>query len=134
MLSQLISAVGLAALRGEAVAAAQRTARRSALYVAMAILWIVALGFLVAALTVWLASVVGPAIACVAVAAGFIVLALVIQVVLVVSSRRKKSREFNFSAPGLSATASTSGPATDIGALAAVAVVGWLLGRQMRRK
>jgi hypothetical protein len=134
MLGQLISLVGLKALRDEAAAAAQRAGKRTALYVLVAILWLVALGFLVAALTIWLAGLLGAIAACVIIAAVLVVIGLAVQVALMLTSRRRPRPEINLSLPGLSAAGSATGTATDIGALAVVAIVGWLLGRQMTRK
>jgi hypothetical protein len=134
MLGHLISALGLAALKGEATAAAQRAARRTAAWVAIGILWVAAVGFLIAALTIWLAGWLGGIAACVIIAAAFVVIGLIVQIAMAMTSRRRQRTEFNLSAPGLSASGSASGPATDIGALAVIAVVGWLLGRQMTKK
>jgi hypothetical protein len=134
MLGHLISAIGLTALRDEAAAAAQRAGKRTALYVLVAILWLVALGFLVAALTVWLAGLFGAVAACVIIAAALVVVGLAVQIGLMLTSRRRRRSEINLSLPGLSATGSATGTGSDIGALAVVAIVGWLLGRQMTRK
>lgn len=134
MLGQLISAVGLAALKGEAAAAAQRAGKRTALYVLAVILWVTALGFLVAALTIWLAGKLGAVAACVIVAAALAVIGLAVQLGLMLTSRRRRQSGINLSAPGLSATGQAGGVGSDIGSLAVVAVIGWLLGRQMTRK
>ncbi len=133
-LGSLLTGLGFAALKGEVSAVAERAGKRAGLYVLLGILWLAALGFLFAALTIWLTQMFGGIAACAIIAAAFAVLGLIVQVVLMVGARRKRPArpEVNLNIPGLNATA--SGAPTDIGALAVVAFVGWLLGRQMNRK
>jgi hypothetical protein len=55
------------------------------------------------------------------------------------TAKRRKRAEVSVSIPGFTATdtapgGSASGSGGDIGALAFVAVIGWLLGRQMTKK
>lgn len=134
MLGSLISSLGFAALKGEVSAVAERAGKRAGLYVLAGVLWLTALGFLVAALTIWLASRFGGIAACAILAAALAALGLIVQVVLMMGARRKPTPrpEINLNVPGLGATA--SGATSDIGALAVVAVVGWLIGRQMSKK
>lgn len=134
MLGGLISTLGLSALKGEATAMAERAGKRAALYIVAGILWLCVLGFLIAALTVWLVGEFGGIVACAIVAAVLAALALIVQVSLTMSARRRQRAQVNVSVPGFSASGTASGPGSDIGALAVVAVVGWLLGRQMTKK
>jgi hypothetical protein len=139
MLGRLISGLGLVALRNEARAMAERAGKRAALYALAAILWLVALGYLVAAFTIWLSSELGAIAACAIVAAALAAVGLIVQVSLAMSAGRRKRAEGSVSLPGFAATdpasdASGSGSGGDIGVLAFVAVIGWRLGRQMTRK
>ena len=134
MIGRLISMFGLAALKGEATAMAERAGKRAALYVLVAILWFAALGFLVAAFTIWLAGELGGLAACAIIAAGLAAVGLIVQVALAITARRRQRSQVNVSVPGFSATGTATGSGGDIGALAVVAVVGWLLGRQMTKK
>lgn len=133
-LGSIISGLGFAALKSEVSAAAERAGKRAGLYVLLGVLWLAALGFLFAALTIWLTQMFGGIAACTIIAAALAVLGLVVQVVLMVGARRRRPArsEVNLNIPGLNATA--TGAPTDIGALAVVAIVGWLIGRQMTRK
>ena len=132
-LGSIISGLGFAALKGEVSAAAERAGKRAGLYVLLGVLWLAALGFLFAALTIWLTQMFGGIAACAIIAAALAVLGLIVQVVLMMGARKRPARsEVNLNIPGLNATA--SGAPTDIGALAVVAIVGWLIGRQMTRK
>jgi hypothetical protein len=133
MLGRLISTIGLSALGNEVADAAGRTGRRAGLYVAAGVLWLTALGFLLAALTIWLTSLWGAIAACAAVAGALAVIALVLHLVIAMSARRRPQADFSALLAGLSAPAGPSaGPGGgDLGALAIVALVGWLLGRRI---
>lgn len=134
MLGRLISTIGLSALKSEITSAAERTGRRAALYAVAAILWLTTIGFLLAALAIWLTGLWGPIAACAAVAGGLAVLALIVHLVLALSARRRPRSDFGATL-GLSTPAGAAArPGGDIGALAIVAVVGWLLGRRMTGK
>jgi hypothetical protein len=139
MLGRLISGLGFAALKNEAAAMAERAGKRAALYTLAGILWLVALGYLVAAFTIWLSSELGAIAACAIVAAALAAVGLILQVSLAMTAKRRKRAEVSVSIPGFTATdtapgGSASGSGGDIGALAFVAVIGWLLGRQMTKK
>ncbi len=125
ILRWLISAIGFAALKEEI----RRVARRAILSTVAIVLWLIALGFLLAAFTVWLASVVGPIIACAIIAGVFIVVALVIQISLAVTKRRRAA-----TAPLAGIAASGMAPELGtIGLIGGVALVALLLGRQFFR-
>jgi hypothetical protein len=135
MLRWLISAVGFAALKGEAQAAIQRTTRRIFLYLVAMMLWVAAFGFAVAALAVWLSDKLGPIAACAIIAGAFAVVGLIIVAVLAAGDRRRAERPGS-PLPNLAATAA-SAPIPDIGTLgtlAAVGIVGVLLGRWLFRR
>jgi len=135
MLGRLISTIGLTALKNEVTTAAERTGRRAGLYALATVLWLTAFGFLLAALAVWLTRLWGPIAAYAVVAAGLAVLALIVHLILALSARRRPQTDFSAALSGLAAPAgAAAGPGADIGALAVVAVVGWLLGRRMTGK
>lgn len=130
MFRWVVSSIGLAVLKGEVSAMAQRAARRGALYAVMLILWLFALGFALLAFTVWLSTVVGVIWACVILAGIFALLAVVMQV----SLNLTKNRPAETASPlaGIAgATAAATGGGNFLGALAIVGVLGWLLGRQL---
>jgi hypothetical protein len=132
MLGRLISTIGLSALRNEVAATAERAGRRAGLYALAAVLWLTAFGFLLAALAVWLTRLWGPIAAYAVVAVGLAVAALIVHLIVALSARRRPQSDFRAALAGLAGpTGSAAGPGSDIGALAAVAVVGWLLGRRM---
>jgi hypothetical protein len=135
MLGSLISTIGLSALKNEVTSAAERTGRRAGLYALAAVLWLTAFGFLLAALAVWLTRLWGPIAAYAVVAAGLVVAALIVHLVIALSARRRPQSDFSATLAGLAAPAgAAAGPGSDIGALSVVAVVGWLLGRRMTGK
>ena len=137
LLRWLISTIGLAALKGEITAAASRAGKRSALYFVAAIAWLVALGFLVAALTIWLSNWLGPIAACGIIAGVLIVVGVAIQVGLAITSRRRDPPAVDplaaLGAPAAAGAAVQAAGGT-LGSLALIAVIGWLLGRQATRK
>jgi hypothetical protein len=135
MLGRLISTIGLSALKNQVTSAAERTGRRAGLYALAAVLWLTAFGFLLAALAVWLTRLWGPIAAYAVVAAGLAVVALIVHLIIALSARRQPQSDFGAALAGLAAPAGApAGPGSDIGALAVVAVVGWLLGRRMTGK
>jgi hypothetical protein len=134
MLRWLISAVGFAALKGEASAAIQRTTRRIVLYLVAMMLWVAAFGFAVGALAVWLSDELGPIAACGIIAAGFAVIGLIIVAVIAAGDRRRAARPIS-PLPNLTATASAAMPDLGtVGTFAAVGIVGVLLGRWLFRR
>ncbi|MEJ0011068.1 MAG: hypothetical protein WDM94_00305 [Bauldia sp.] len=126
ILRWLISAIGFAALKEEI----RRATRRAILATVAIVLWLIALGFLLAAFTVWLASVVGPIIACAIIAGVFIVIALIIQISLALTKRNRQA-----TAPLAGIAASGAMPELGVaGAIAGAALVAYLLGRQFFRR
>jgi hypothetical protein len=126
ILRWLISAIGFAALREEI----RRTTRRAILATVAIVLWLVALGFGLAALTVWLATLVGPIAGCGIIAGVLVVIALIIQISLAVSKRKRP-----VAAPLAGITAAGAMPELGTaGAIAGAALVAFLLGRQFFRK
>lgn len=136
MLGRLISTIGLSALKNQVTSAAERTGRRAGLYALAAALWLTAFGFSLAAVAVWLTKLWGPIAAYAVVAGGLAVIALIVHLILALSARRRPPQsDFGAALSGFAAPAGApAGPGADIGALAVVAVVGWLLGRRMTGK
>ncbi len=132
MLNWLISGVGAGLLKGEVSARLERVGRHVALTVLALVLWLVALGFAIAALVNWLAEQLGPVAACGIVAASFAILAIIIQVTLRLSRGRPRPQP----SPLLSGLTggeefANAGP---LGLVAVIALLGFLLGRQARRR
>jgi len=130
LLRWLISAVGFAALKGEMSAMVRRASLRAGLTLFVILLWLGAFGFAVAALAVWLAAELGVIAACGILAAGFLVVGLVIQIALAISARKHARAPIRM-------PLSTDGQAPDIsglGSLAIVGIAGFLLGRLLFRK
>jgi hypothetical protein len=135
MLARLISTVGLSALRREVAASVGRAGRRVGLYVAAAVLWLAASAFLLAALSAWLAGQLGTIAALAIVGGALAAIALIVHLGLVLSAHRRARPDYGEAIAGLTGTGgSSAGPGADLGALAIVALVGWLLGRQMSGK
>src|SRR5438105_3796774 len=101
ILRWLISALGFAALKGETASIAHRIGRSVMLYAILAILWLTALGFALAAFAIWLAGQLGAPAACAIIAAALAVIGLAIQVAMALSSRRRKPEPTGFHIPGL---------------------------------
>jgi hypothetical protein len=136
VLRWLISAIGFAALKGEATSMARRAGRRAVIIALLVLVWVTALGFALAALAVWLSAMLGAAAACAVIAGGLAVVGLVAQVSLVLSDRNKPA------SPGISlpfpdltnADGSPNPEASSLGAMAIVGIAGYLLGRQLLRR
>jgi hypothetical protein len=127
MLRWLISAVGLAALREEL----QRLARRAALSAVAIVLWLIVVGFALAAFTVWLASVVGVIWALLIVAGAFALMAIVIHVIVATMARKPRTA----AAPLASLAASGTIPEIGVaGAIVGAVVIAFLIARQFGRK
>ena len=138
-IASLLRVAGLAALTGQAQAAAQRAARRAALGAATALLGLLAFGVALAAFTVWLSGKVGTIEALAIVAAAFLVLAVIAQGVAAgMRGRRSPQRPaFTASVPPLGETFRADGapPAgSELGSMAVIALVGYVLAQQLRRK
>jgi hypothetical protein len=133
-LGSLLSAIGLAALKAEIRAAGQRIA----VAVISGLLLLTAVCLAIAGLAVWLAGEIGTVKALFAIAGGFLVLALIVQVVARLASGRQRYRPPppRPVPPGPAAAEAppadaTIPPGSEIGAVAIVALVGFLLARQM---
>jgi hypothetical protein len=131
MLRWLIATAGAGFLKGEVSERLRQLGRRAGLMAAVALLWLVALGFALAALVTWLADSVGTIAACSIVAAAFAILALIIQVTLRLSRgpRREKAPVLD-ALPG----AEELGGASPLGLMAILALLGFIFGRQTTRR
>src|SRR5581483_6549214 len=131
-LGSALGAIGLAALKAEIRAAGRRIAIAAMSLVLLA----VAVAYAVAALTVWLAGKIGTVWALVAMAGLFLVLMLIVQGVARLATGRRRPPPPP-SQPAEPATVAPPGaeepvpPGSEIGAVAVVALIGFLLGRQM---
>jgi hypothetical protein len=85
MFGRLLSALGIAALRAEIAAILGRFRFVVLLLALGAILWLLALGFAIAAVTVWLVGLVGSVAACAIMTAIFVVAAIATHVIAVVT-------------------------------------------------
>jgi hypothetical protein len=144
--TSLLSAMGLAAVKAEARRAAANFGKQAAIAGATALLVLTALGFGLAALTVWLAGEVGTIWALLIVAGGLLVIAAIIQIAVRLSDRNRPVRarssyvppRFTAPPPGtasFSASVEAEPPTGSvIGSAAVVALVGFLLARQLGRK
>jgi len=134
MLSWLLSALGLAALRSELAAMARRARQRALLLTLAALLWLAAIGFAFAALTIWLAGVLGPLAATAIVAVTFALIAGALQLAASMALRRDTSPTVaELLADGGSAKLS-GGAANTLGSLAIVALAGYVIGRHLFRR
>lgn len=152
--TSLLSAFGLAAVKAEARRAAQNFGKQAAIAAATGLLVLAALGFALAALTVWLAGEVGTIWALLIVAGGLLVIAAILQLAVRMSARRRPTyRAYAPPPPGFTAAAgpSTGAPppggftfsattgdeaptGSFVGSAAIVALVGFLLARQLGKK
>ena len=136
ILRWLISAIGFAALKGEASSIARRAGRRAIVMALLALIWVTAGGFALGALAVWLSGELGVVPACAIVAAALAVIGLGVQLALVLGARRKAQSGFS---PPLADLAS-NGKGTlfpdgaDLSSMALVGIVGYLLARQLFRR
>jgi hypothetical protein len=133
-LGSLLSAIGLAALKAEIRAAGQRIAVAAI----SGLLLLTAVCLAIAGLAVWLAGEIGTVRALFAIAGGFLVLALIVQVVARLASGRRRYRPPPVPpgpAPEEAQPAdATIPPGSEIGAVAVVALVGYLLARKMLQR
>lgn len=135
ILRWLISAIGFAALKGEASKLARGVGRRAAIVVLLALVWMTAIGFALGSLTAWLSHELGVVAACAIIAAGLAVIGLGVQLALMLSARRKPSGGFKSPLGEIGSNgigAPLPGGAT-LSAIAVVAIAGYLLGRQLFR-
>jgi hypothetical protein len=131
MLNWLISSVGAGLLKGEISARLQRAGRHAALIALAGLLWLTAVGFALGAFVTWLSEQVGAVAACGIVAAGFAVLALIIQLTLRLSRGPRAQPQASPLFSGLPGSEELAG-ASPLGMVAVIAVLGYLLGRQTR--
>ncbi len=126
MLRWLISTIGLSALKGELAEMGRRLARRAALYALAGVLCVAALAFLLAALTAWIATVLGAIAACCIMAGVLLLLGLIIFAGLAIGQRRhEKARpSLGVAMPNLGSPEVMTGAS-----IALIAVTGYLLGR-----
>jgi len=136
-LGSLLSAIGLAALKAEIRAAG----RRIAVAAISGLLLVTAVCFAVAAFAVWLAGEIGTTWALLAIAGGFLVLALIVQGVARLAAGRRRHRPPPARpvppspAPNEPQPAdATIPPGSEISSVAIVALVGFLLARQMLQR
>jgi Flp pilus assembly protein TadB len=125
LLRLVMRAIGLAALKREAAAAARATALRVALTVAAGIFWLLVLGYLLATFTIWLAGIVGSIYACLIVAAIFALIALVLHLVAARMARRRHRWNLKAEMPNLDGIDQTT-----LGALAVAALAGFFVGNR----
>jgi hypothetical protein len=130
----LVQAASLAALRGEAAAAARRASLRAGLTAGAGLAWALVAGFLLAAFVVWLSRVVGPILACVIVAGGFAVIALALHLVAARLARQQPWTRLKAHIREMVETADETAGEGAIGALALVALAGFVLGARGRRR
>jgi hypothetical protein len=130
----LISAIGLAALKDEASSIARRAGNRTIVVGLLAVVWLTASGFALGALAVWLSHELGVVAACAIIAAALAAVGVAIQLALTLRARRKLRDGVRAPFAGLTAgTDSARGAGGDLSSVAAVAIVGYLLGRQLFR-
>ena len=135
ILRWLISAIGLAALKGEASTLARGVGRRAAVVALLAVVWMTAIGFALGSLAVWLSHELGVVAACAIIAAGLAVIGLGVQLAVVLSARRKPSSGFKspLGDMGSNGLGAAFPGGTNVSAMAVVAIAGYLLGRQLFR-
>ena len=134
LLRWLISTIGVTTLKGELSAIMKRAGRRVLLGAIGLLLWLTALGFALATFVIWLATELGAIAACGIIAASLAVLGLAIQIVLTVSSSRRKKAKSPLAdlAAGINDGFGTSGGS--LGSMVVVALAGYLLGRHISRR
>lgn len=134
----LLAALGVAAIKSEVRATARRIGRQVALGAVTALLMLLAFGFALAAFTVWLSGEVGSVIALIIVAAGALVLALIIRGIAMLSDRQRPYR--TAAAPPIADTlagedAGEAPPAgSAMGSMAVVALVGFILAQRLFKR
>ncbi len=136
LLGPLVRAAGIAALKNEAQATARRVGRNVALGAAFGVLVLLAFGFALAAFTVWLAGEIGTIPALGVVALAFLVLAIAVRLIATLSAKPRRRREPPpaFAEP-LRAAASGAPPmGSELGSMAVIAIVGFILARELSRK
>jgi hypothetical protein len=129
-----LGAIGLAALKAEIRAAG----RRIAIAAVSGVLLAVAVCFAIAAFTVWLAGKIGTVWALLVMAALFLVLMLIVQAVTRLATGRRRRPPPPPPPPGpvMAEPPPTEEvpPGSEIGTVAIVALLGFLLARQMAQR
>lgn len=125
----LISVLNVARLKAYVASAGRYAAVQAVLFLVLMVLIGLAAAFALTALTIWLVTLWGLAIAFAAMAGGFLVVALLLEIVIVVRRRRWNKRK------------RTSAPRSEMpsdqaafGTIAAIAIIGYVLGRQLMRR
>ena len=135
----LLGAIGLAAAKAEIRAAMQRAGRRIAVAAITGFLLFAAICFGMAAFAVWLSGEIGTIGALLGIAGGLVVMALIIAgVARLAGGRRPYRRPPPPPRPSPMAEPPPAGetlpPGSEIGAMAIVALLGFLVARQMLRR
>jgi hypothetical protein len=136
----LLSALGFAAIKSQAQAAARTMGRRFAFAFATGLLTATAIGFGIGAFTVWLAGEIGTIWALLVVAGILLLLAVIVQVIGASLDKPRRRAAAYAPAPPRRADvspdpdAAVPPPGSEVGAMAVVAVIGFLLARQLFRR
>jgi len=142
-IGRIITALGLAVLRAELRLIVQRAAMRVATAAIAGLFLLVAAGFLVAALTVWLAAELGTIYALLIVAAIFVVVAGIVFLLGRMQGRRRPAYQPRPAAAPVAEPKAPAGAApsadepplgSELGSMAVVALAGFMLARQMLRR
>ena len=135
ILRWLISAIGFAALKGEASSRRPQCWPSRGRGGTARCVWFAALGFALGSLVVWLSHEFGIAAACAIMAAGLAVIGLGVQLAVVLSARRKPSGGFKspLGEIGSNGIGAALPGGANVSAMAVVAIAGYLLGRQLFR-
>jgi hypothetical protein len=123
----LISALGLVRLKTYLESLGRYAAIQAALAAVLGALLVLTAGFGVTALTIWLAQQLGAAAAFAIVGAGFLMMALLLEVVIVTRKRKRPAGQLLFGDKEPSDQVA-------LGSIAALAVIGYLLGRRGERR
>lgn len=134
------ASLGAKLARGQVKAAVRRAVQNAVFATVLAILGVFAFAFALAAFTVWLARHVGTIDALWLVAGGFAGLALIVYIVWKISMRQTAARPSPRPSPIAAAFEETHAdgreppPGSALGSLAVVALVGYLMARQMFKR
>lgn len=138
-LGSLFGAIGLAALKAEI-----RTAgRRLAIAAVSGLLLVLAICFAVAGFAVWLAGEIGTVPALLLIAIGFLALALIVQGIARLAAGRRRTRVHVAPSPPPQQPAAAAQspppdqpvpPGSELGVVATVSLLGFLLARQILRR
>lgn len=141
--SPLLTTLGIAALKGEVDRRVQRVVRQVAFGAATGFFALLAVGFGLAALTVWIAGELGVIPALCIVAGGALAMAIIVQIVAAATNDRPARRPVRPLAepvgivserPAVAENAEEPPQGAVAGAMALVAAAGFLLARQLFRR